>query len=270
LQDTYTVPPSSPPPRKRPGILIAIAIALLLLVVVGGGVFALLSHTSPSKPTSSGLTPAQVNATATATIIAGNQNPYPNPGGGTLTIYDSLRTYYPAYGWDHVPGVNGANCTFSGGSYHVIEAQTGTIYTCNPEGPDGKGYNFKNFAFEVQMRILKGNGGGIAFRSSGASGSLYLFLLEVDGTYQLLAYANRSSNPKILSKGNLQNFDPGHNNTIAVVANGNSIDLYVNLQSVGNRVVDTTSSSGNIGLSADASSQPADVAFNNVKVWVFQ
>ena len=278
LQDTYTVPPSSPPPppqRKRPGILIPIAIALLLLAVIGGGVFALLSHTTPSKPTSSGLTPAQVNATATATIIAGNQNPYPNPGGGTLTMYDPLTTYYPAYGWDHVPGPNGTNCTFNGGTYHVIEAQTNSdpndYLACNPEGPGGQGYDFKNFALEVQMRILKGDAGGVFFRLSRVSnGTFYYFRIGVEGTYQLQAWANGANKPKILSKGNLQNFDPSHNNTIAVVANGNSIDLYVNLQSVGNKVVDTTSSSGTIGLASSATSQPADVAFNNVRVWVFQ
>jgi len=277
LQDTYIVPPSlppSPPPRKRPGILIAIAIALLLLVLVGGGVFALLSHTTPSKLTSSGLTPAQINATATATIIAGNQNPYPNPGGGTLTMYDPLTTYNPAYGWDHVPGPNGTNCTFTGGTYHVIEAQPTSdpndYLACNPEGPDGKGYDFKNFALEVQMRILKGDAGGVFFRLSRASnGAFYYFRIGVDGTYQLQAWANGANKPKILSKGNLQNYDPSHNNTIAVVANGNNIDLYVNLQSVGSQVVDATSSSGNIGLASSASSQPADVTFNNVKLWVF-
>jgi hypothetical protein len=278
LQDTYTAPPyspSPPPPRKKPGILIAIAaIALLLLVVVGGGVFALLSYTTPSKPTSSGLTPAQVNATATATIIAGNQNPYP-PGGGTLTMYDPLTTYNPAYGWDHVPGPNGNNCTFNGGTYHVIEAQTNSdpndYLACNPEGPGGQGYDFKNFTLEVQMRILKGDAGGVFFRLSRVSnGAFYYFRIGVDGTYQLQAWANGANKPKILSKGNLQNFDPSHNNTIAVVANGNSIDLYVNLQSVGDQVVDTTSSSGTIGLASSATSQPADVAFNNVRLWIFQ
>ena len=278
LQDTYTLPPSSPPPpppRKRPGILIAIAIALLLLVVVGGGVFALLSHTTPSKPTSSGLTTAQINATATATIITGNQNPYPNPGGGTLTMYDPLTTYNPAYGWDHVPGTNGTNCSFNGGTYHVIEAQTNSdpndFFACNPEGTDGKGYNFKNFALEVQMRILKGDAGGILFRiTNGSNGPFYYFRIGVDGTYQLQSWANNSSNPKVLSKGSLQNFNPDNYNRIAVVAAGNNISLYVNLQSVVSDVVDTISSSGNIGLTSTANLQAADVAFNNVRVWIFQ
>ncbi len=263
LQDTYTLPPSSPPPpppRKRPGILIAIAIALLLLVVVGGGVFALLSHTTPSKPTSSGLTTAQINATATATIITGNQNPYPNPGGGTLTMYDPLTTYNPAYGWDHVPGTNGTNCSFNGGTYHVIEAQT------NSDPND-----FFAFALEVQMRILKGDAGGILFRiTNGSNGPFYYFRIGVDGTYQLQSWANNSSNPKVLSKGSLQNFNPDNYNRIAVVAAGTNISLYVNLQSVVSDVVDTISSSGNIGLTSTANLQPADVAFNNVRVWIFQ
>ena len=273
LQDPYARPSSPPPPpqRKRPVILIA-ALALLVIIIVGGGLFALLSHTTPTP--SSHLTPAQINATATATIFAGNPNPYPNPGGGTLTIYDPLTSYNPTYGWDHIPGANGLNCMFSGGTYHVIESEVNSdpndFFACNPEGPDGKGYNFANFAIEVQMSILKGDAGGILFRvTNGSNGPFYYFKIATNGAYQLQAWANNSSTPKVLSKGTLQNFNPRNSNKIAVVADGNTISLYVNLQSVGNTVTDPSSRSGNIGLTSSASTQPADVVFNNVRLWVF-
>lgn len=275
LRNPYALtPPPPPPPRRRRPVLL-VALACLIIILAGGGIFAFLSHSGSATPTASTLTPAQVNATATAAIIAGNPNPYPNPGGGTLTMYDSLTTYNPAYGWDHVPGVNGVNCLFSGGAYHVIESQVNSVaddfFACNPEGPDGKGFSFTNFALEVQMKILKGDAGGILFHISGGSnGPFYYFKITTKGTYQLQAWANNASNPKILSNGTLQNFNPLNNNKLAVVADGTSIALYVNLQSVGSTVTDTTSSSGNIGLTSSANTQPADVVFSNLRLWVFQ
>jgi hypothetical protein len=43
--------------------------------------------------------------------------------------------------------------------------------------------------------------------------------------------------------------------------------MFVNGQSIVH-INDSTSSSGLIGVAADASDQPAEVAFNNAKVWM--
>jgi hypothetical protein len=44
------------------------------------------------------------------------------------------------------------------------------------------------------------------------------------------------------------------------------IDLYVNGQHI-DQISDTTSSRGLIGVAADATHQPAEVAFSNAQVW---
>src|SRR6266480_1617537 len=102
-------------------------------------------------------------------------------------------------------------CTFTGGAYHVR--------SMNYEDCLSQGSNFRNFAFQVQMTILKGDAGGIIFRTS------YLFYFSTVGGYTV-------SFP--LVSGKTQSFKSGLNqsNLITVVAHGSNFYLYVNKQYV--------------------------------------
>ncbi len=55
-------------------------------------------------------------------------------------------------------------------------------------------------------------------------------------------------------------------NVIAIVANGNMIQLFVNNTLV-DSITDTAFSQGQIGLIADSYNSPTEVAFANAKVW---
>ena len=56
-------------------------------------------------------------------------------------------------------------------------------------------------------------------------------------------------------------------NVIAVVANGGTLDVYVNNQKV-DRINDNTYSEGQIGVFAGSTNNSAEVTFNDARVWV--
>ncbi len=55
-------------------------------------------------------------------------------------------------------------------------------------------------------------------------------------------------------------------NLIAVVANGSTLDLFVNGQKI-DSVLDSTYSHGQIGVVADATNNQTEVVYSNAKVW---
>jgi hypothetical protein len=259
---------------------IVILIAGVILLFVGGGAglvyFSLANHTAPPQNTPT----TQVNATASASAhaspttqatptlqtsptISTVQNPYP-PHTGSLALNDPLKDTSNGYMWDVGPFANGGSCSFTGGSYHVgvsIQGQ-GHVLACNAEA-----VTFSNLTYEVQMTILKGDRGGIFFRQVGTQGSYYYFSIKIDGSCELDSFNGQTSN--VLQRGTNPAVKRGLNqpNLLAVVAQGSSIELYVNGQSVVHSI-DSTTSSGLIGVAADATDQPAEVAFTNARVWM--
>src|SRR5260370_10715853 len=96
------------------------------------------------------------HATATGSTIAANPNPYP-PGGGTLALLDPLSDNSKGFGWSE----NSTNCAFTGRAYHVIAPDAHLFAYCA-----ARTTNFVNFAYEVQMKIIKGDVGGIIVRAN--------------------------------------------------------------------------------------------------------
>ena len=132
---------------------------------------------------------------------------------------------------------------------------------------DAEAVTFANLTYEVQMTILKGDRGGMFFRQVGAQGPYYYFSIKIDGSYEFDSF--NGSTLIVLQRGTSPAVKTGLNqpNLLAVVAQGSGIDLYVNGQSI-IHLNDGTSSSGLIGLAADATDLPAEVAFNNAKIWM--
>jgi hypothetical protein len=188
--DAQLTPPPPPSQRRgnRTGLIIGVVV--LVLVIIVGGVLA-VSHlgsqgsASTATPT---VVPAEATATAqahaaatatfnltataqaqaTASVIAANPNPY-TPGSGKLALIDPLSDNSKGYAWDASTHTDGT-CAFSGGAYHSSTPKTHFFYVCTAEATD-----FSNFAFEVQLKILQGDCGGMIFRANSNSGKLYLF-----------------------------------------------------------------------------------------------
>jgi lipid-binding SYLF domain-containing protein len=111
------------------------------------------------------------------------------------------------------------------------------------------------------MTIIKGDAGGIVIRWN-AKGA-YNISINQDGSYELRV------NFTIIKGGSSSAIKVGLNqsNLIAIVAHGNTLDLFVNKQYI-TSLNDSTYSEGGIGISAHAISQPTDVEFRNAMVWI--
>jgi hypothetical protein len=119
------------------------------------------------------------------------------------------------------------------------------------------------------MKIVSGQYGGIVFRADAANSKFYLFRIDTNGAYDLYVYVDTNgAHAKTLTTGTATNIHPGLNqtNTLAAVAHGSSVALYVNGQFLTN-VVDTTLSSGQIGVISDDVSNITEVIYSQAKIW---
>lgn len=262
---------------RLPAHIVLLIVGVMLLFVGGGAVLvysSIANHTAPLQNTPTPQVHATTSATAHASLttqatptfqasptISTVPNPY-SPHTGSLALNDPLQDNSKGYKWDTGTFGNGGSCSFTGGSYHVGVSIQGQVLACNAEA-----VTFGNLTYEVQMTILKGDRGGIFFRQVGTQGPYYYFSLKIDGSYELDSYNGTISN--VLQRGTSPVVKRGLNqpNLLAVVAQGSNIDLYVNGQST-LRISDRTTSNGLIGVAADATDQPAEVAFSNARVWM--
>ena len=197
-----------------------------------------------------------INATATA--YAKTVTP------GSPVLNDPLQSN-SGNNWDvtNLPG--GGGCAFTGGAYHASMPQKGYIAPCFAQAT-----SFSNFTYQVQMIIVKGDQGGIAFRANSKNGAFYYFHINQNGSYALETYSGYNSTA-VLKQGTSPAIKTGLNQTnlIAVVANGNSLVLYVNKQQIAS-VNDGTYSNGQIGVIAESTQNPTEVVFTNAEVWPTQ
>lgn len=198
------------------------------------------------------------HAQATATTVSVHQNQY-------ARVLDKAPTWYDPL---HMPGSSrwdvGQGCGFSQGAYVVTETNKGFFLYCT-----ARNTLFSNFAYQVQMTILKGSFGGITFRENKNRASFYLFLVGKDGSYSLYFYPdNAGKDSKLLLMGTSSHIRTGtnHINTLTVLAHASTIDLYVNgyyLTSTNNKA----QSAGQIGVVADDVNTVTQVRYTQAQVW---
>jgi hypothetical protein len=214
--------------------------------------------TAHAQASSTAQAQAQINATATAAAA----NPYIH--GGTLVFSDPLIDNSKGVSWAQDP----INCTFTGGAYHV-------------KSPDPRFYddclavdsNYTNFAFEAQMQIVNGDGGGLIFRDQSTPQAFRSYAIDVyqDGSYDL--YITSGSNTSALTSGNSPAIKQGlgQSNLVAVVAQGSTLTIYINHQQI-TSITDSTFTHGKIGFEASPNStngHATEIVFSNVRVWMF-
>jgi hypothetical protein len=203
---------------------------------------------------------AQVdNATATAAAFT---NMFTQDTGGTLKLNDPLSDNTGNNNWDETNGAVGGACVFIGSDYHAIEARQGYFQPCFAQAT-----GFSNFVYQVTMIIDNGRQGGIIFRANSAKGSFYFFRIGIDGMYALDLYKGGNLNIT-LTNGFSSAITTGldQTNQLAVIANNGNLYLYVNQQFI-TGVIDSSLSSGKIGVAAIDFRNPARVEFSNAQVW---
>ena len=120
------------------------------------------------------------------------------------------------------------------------------------------------------MQIIKGDAGGIIFRANTTNNTSYVFFVSQDGNYELFLCPKSACHDLVTTTSSSAIHQGlGQTNIIAVVAQGNTITLYVNHQQI-TSVTDGTYSHGQIGLVASPfanNGHATEVAYSNAKVW---
>jgi hypothetical protein len=245
-------------PRSRRPLLLH----LVFLLIVGISAVSIFAGNQFFK------TKPHIQVGVTATIPVGSTIPGTVPP--SIVATTPLSNLYP-----HPPGTFisdplGHACQFRHGAYHISAGeQLGQLGQFNINSCYG-GSSVSNFVYEIQMTIVKGDFGGIFFRYQlGANTSslprYYDFLVGSDATFQLIIPGEDDT---FLAKGSSAFINKGPNvqNTLAVVASGSHIDLYVNKHIVA-IVNDTSFSQGQIGITALGVNNKTDVTFTNQKIW---
>ncbi len=196
---------------------------------------------------------ARAIVAATETVVIANRNPYP-PQTGTLVELAPT----PKVG-------TGTICNQTNGAMHATNNHTGSVGYCWGGNP------YDNFAYDVEMTIVKGDCGGIIFREDGTEGSKeYMFnvcqygyhTVDIDeGASQQFKNVTYAQTTPGLKQGLNQM------NLIGVVAQGQNITVYVNKQQVAS-FTDSTYGSGLVGVDVwNTNSNGTDVVFANQRVW---
>ncbi len=257
-------PPTQPRSRGISGRVILLAV-LALVLVIGGIAVGLVSYnttqtnnTNATATAQTGTQTAQAHLTATAqtnataTAIASTY-----PFSANLKLNDPLTDNSKGYKWE-----TNDFCKFTGSAYHALDPQANTYGPCA-----GINTDFSDFTFQVEMSIAKGDGGGLTFRGNAAKSQYYRVAIYTDGTYAIYVYVDTTgTNARTLKSGNLSQ-TLNETNTIALVARGSTITLYVNQSEVVS-VTDSTYTHGQIGFTAIDLTNSADVVFTNAKVWL--
>ncbi|MBO0780963.1 MAG: serine/threonine protein kinase [Ktedonobacteraceae bacterium] len=256
-------PVSGEQPRqpRRLGTILIIALVLLVVLAGGTGGFVYFSHQSAIKATA---TVIPHTPTPTPDPLTSKDNPYP-PHTGTLVMDDPLKDNTKGYNWTNDPGVAHLySCTFSGQAYHA-----GTIFgglaSCFSS------VELDNGTFQVRVTLIKGDSAGLLLRGSSKSNAYYYFYIRNDGSYGLDLYSSDDGGPKThIKNGGSKaiHTKPGQSNLLAIVAQNDQLDLYINQQLV-STVHDTRSSKGFAGVGASGLLNPAEAIFDSARAWRF-
>ncbi|HZT99136.1 MAG TPA: protein kinase [Ktedonobacteraceae bacterium] len=207
--------------------------------------------------TSTAIAAATAPAIATGTSVPTSLRPYP-ASNGQLVLSDPLHDNSKNYQWDEHAG-----CRFVGGAYDVQVSASNTSQPCYAHTS-----SFSNFTFEVQMRIVQGDCGSIVFRAESTTSSFYGFRICQDGHYSFIVHSGPYSRTIVDHVAPAIRTGLNQSNTLAVVAQGNTFDLYVNDEKVGS-TSDSSYSRGEIGvLATNQAGNGTEAVFSNAKVWV--
>ncbi len=278
--------PTFRPPRPM-GRVILLAGLALLIIASGIGLFSVIHANQVASSNANATATTQANSTATA--VAANatgiaeanaiatqnaavatatatayQGLYNQSTSGTAALSDPLSDNSNGHRWSEGTDNSGGSCQFAGGAYHAGETSTNFFETCNASP------TFTNFAYQVQMQIIKGDDGGVAFRVNNTNSTFYGYVFAVGqaGSYQIFVCPPNTSSCNSLSSGSSSAINQGLNqgNLLTVIVRGSTFTVYVNQQEV-DSVTDSTFSHGHIGLIADDISNSTEVVYSNAKVW---
>lgn len=280
---TYPQQPSFTPIPRSP-LITAATVLLVLMLLIGGSLIlyttVYIPHKASSEATATAVTQttqiAKANATAsaqqaatsaaithaTATAVAQFQDDYTTTTASTPSLSDPLQIPYLT-SWD----IN-SNCRFTAGAYHVISSVQKTIALCLATNTSI--IHLRNFAFQIHMNILNGDGGGIVFRANANTAQNYLLKVSPNADYELDYYPDQTgAKAQTLASDSSTSLKAGLNqdNTICVIARGTTMNFYFNGHYV-TTVNNSSLTSGQMGVTADDGTNATEVAYTQAQVWI--
>jgi hypothetical protein len=249
---TDATKPASPSQfGKKSSLLIAVTALLLVAIVVASTWLAIYAsfHTVPL-------------ATPTSTAPTEQVSLYPTymPGHGTLVFSDPLNGVRTQF-WKPTTG-----CSYTQNHYQItVVDQTQPVHVC-------LGPTLRNFAFEVQMTIAKGDCGGLVFRGDLKNNVFYNYMVCQLGVYSLTKYVGNNPGVSLIkiTSSPAINGNVNQSNTLGIYANGDNIIVYANGKQLGS-VHDNTSAMGQLGLDAVAlSNGSTQVLYSYATAWSLQ
>lgn len=241
--------------------IVLFIMALLLAMASSSGLTYYVTVLRPAQLQAQTSTNGQTKQTqATAQAMVALQTIYMQATSGKPVLQSSLRTN-DAYQWLEFDWKTFGSCTFKGGAYHDSTA-LGSPYSFCTAGSSKA--SFSNCAFQVEMTIMRGDMGGIAFR-----GGTYYFLIGQNGSYVFTGYNFVTRGQRTLLNSFSSAIKTGLNQTnlIALIARGSSFYLYVNKQYVAHVNDSTYILAGHIGVVTQNGKHSTEVAFRNAQVW---
>jgi hypothetical protein len=165
---------------------------------------------------------------------------------------------------------NSVDCKFDNEHFLISSASKHFIEWCQATTTD-----FRDFVYEIQMNIVKGDCAGIVFRADVEHTRNYTFDFCWDRVYHLFAYYGSNKSDTLIGgiDKNIKSISVLNQNiTLGIVARGIDFELYVNRILV-NTAFDTSGNElkeGEIGIEArDLNSMITIAEFNNANVWTF-
>jgi serine/threonine protein kinase len=250
-----------PRPRRSFGGTTLLLIGLVLVVIIGSGIFFARASLGIGGSNSSSNTPFVTHTQAPTTGITqplATTDPY--TGKGKLAFDDPLVNNSQGHIWSEGTNTRGATCQFTAQGYQVTQPASGFFHSCTEQVND-----YSNFVFEIQVTMLSGDYIGMFFRSN-STDSYYLFQVDTTGQYYLKLYTAANPDGLILRQNTIAPVNFGQTYLLAVVANFENIDLYMNHQKI-DSVTDGTLTHGKLGMLVGNISNPASALFQNAKVW---
>ncbi|MDQ2715248.1 MAG: hypothetical protein M3Z08_10105 [Chloroflexota bacterium] len=286
-----------PPARARRGfsattILLVVLALLILLSGLGLVFYATVYHPTQLKAQATATVSALFTADTRSTAIANTQatgtaQAYTNATAtaqaqatvaaqATTTALDAIYTQAtssrpalddPLAGqdgnnWDQGQATGGEGCFFAGGALHVSIQSSNSYLPCMANAT-----NFRNFAFQVQAKILTGDQAGLIFRGNNSTNKFYLVDIGRDGSCSLL-FTQNNGHSMVLAETPTTVVKTGLNqvNLITVIARGSTMSIYINKQFV-LTTSDSTYASGQIGVFAADGTRPTEAIFTHAQVW---
>jgi serine/threonine protein kinase len=231
---------------------------------------AIATQTAVAKQNATATAAANATATAVAQVTA-TAGVLGTATSGTPdyqdTLMDANSSATVAAQWDQ-----DNNCSFQSNGYHV-QRNFSQLSLLNFQGCHEAAHAYKNVATTVDMDLLKGHSGGLAFRVNiGAFNSYndYLFEVQSTGLYKISVQAGATlttlqdwTTSSALKKGyNVKN-------TLQVIARDNTFNFYANGTFLVQLQDSTYTTEGNIALfaTADETETNTEVVYSNLKVY---